>query len=251
MFCLDLCSDKPRNIKKKIGILRIDYDYPPIPGDVDDSSSFEFDIEYEIVKGLTFEKAQVGYIDNSIIVALKIAIRKLERYNVVGLSGDCGFMMAYQKLIRQMTKLPVFMSSLLQTSILASSIEENEKIAILTANSETLEPNLPKLLTECGILVDLNKFYVIGCQDVPGFEAVANGEKVDYLTVSKGIKNKVFEKLAEYPNTKGFLMECTELPCYSDMLRYETALPVFDAITLINLFYRSCTDNPNFGLNNW
>ena len=251
MFCLDLCSEKPRNIKKKIGILRIDYDYPPIPGDVDDSSSFEFDIEYEIVKGLTFEKAQVGYIDNSIIVALKIAIRKLEQYNVVGLSGDCGFMMAYQKLIRRMTKLPVFMSSLLQTSILASSTEENEKIAILTANSETLEPNLPKLLTECGILVDLNKFYVIGCQDVPGFEAVANGEKVDYLTVSKGIKNKVFEKLAEYPNTTGFLMECTELPCYSDMLRYETALPVFDAITLINLFYRSCTDNPNFGLNNW
>lgn len=251
MFCLDICSDKKRINKKKIGILRIDYDYPPIPGDVDDSSSFDFEIEYEIIYGLTFEKAQVGYIDDAIIVALKIAIRKLEQHNVVGLSGDCGFMMAYQKQIRQMTKLPVFMSSLLQTSILAAAIEKDEKIAILTANSKTLEPSLPKLLTECGILVDLNKFYVIGCEDVPGFEAVANGEQVDYLHVSKGIKKKVFEKLVEYPNTKGFLMECTELPCYSDMLRYETALPVFDAITLINLFYRSCTDNPNFGLNNW
>tara|TARA_X000000950_G_scaffold90606_1_gene113953 strand:- start:2007 stop:2216 length:210 start_codon:yes stop_codon:yes gene_type:complete len=51
---------------KKIGILRIDYDYPSIPGDVDSANSFNFDIEYEIIKGLTFELAQTGYIDNKI-----------------------------------------------------------------------------------------------------------------------------------------------------------------------------------------
>ncbi len=256
MECFLNCSkNKERGmnspVRPKIGILRIDYDYPPIPGDVDDERSFNFGVEYEIVKGLTFEKAQSGYINDEIRIALQIAVRKLERRNVVGLSGDCGFLMAYQKQVRQYTKLPVFMSSLLQTSIVESSIEDVDKIAILSANSKTLEPNLKNLLTECGIQVNIDKVYVIGCEDVEGFDAVAKGEKVDSKKVTIGIEKLVKKKLIEYPTTKAFIMECTELPCYSDTIRFATGLPVFDAITLINLFYCSCTDNPNFGLNNW
>ena len=256
MECLFNCSKNDERgtisqIRPKIGILRIDYDYPPIPGDVDDQRSFNFGVEYEIVHGLTFDKAQDGFIDSEIKMALRIAVRKLERRNVVGLSGDCGFLMAYQKEVRQYTKLPVFMSSLLQTSIVSSSIEDDDKIGILSANSKTLEPNLKKLLTECGIHVNIDKVYVIGCENVEGFDAVAKGEKVDSKKVSIGIEKLVKKNLIEYPTTKAFIMECTELPCYSDAIRFTTGLPVFDAITLINLFYCSCTDNPNFGLNNW
>ncbi len=159
--------------------------------------------------------------------------------------------MAYQVFVRQCTKLPVFMSSLLQTPLIAASIEENDKIGILSANSKTLEPNLSKLLTECGVSNNINQFYVIGCENIDGFEAVAKGEKVNYKKVMIGIEELVFEKLAENPGTKALLMECTELPCYSDTLRASTALPVFDAITMINFFYSSCTDNPNFGINDW
>lgn len=253
-FCLHNEILKKTTRKKpspKIGVLRIDYDYPPLVGDVDDENTFKFEIEYVVVNGLTFEKAQSGEINDSIIMELDIAIRKLEQKQVIGITGDCGFLMAYQKIIRKATKLPVFMSSLLLTPIISAAINNDDKIGILTANSDSLIQTLPRLLTECGVKNDVSQFYVIGCQNIDGFEAVAAGERVDFEKVNNGIQALVKENLAKNPNTKAFLMECTELPAYSDTIRYLTALPVFDVTDLISLFYSSCTDNPRFGINNW
>ena len=43
-----------------IGILRIDYDYPPAPGDIDHPNSYHYRTHQEIAKYLTFEAAQAG-----------------------------------------------------------------------------------------------------------------------------------------------------------------------------------------------
>ena len=44
----------------KLGVIRLDYDYPPIPGDVDSPDSFSYEVVYRTVPGLTFEMAQSG-----------------------------------------------------------------------------------------------------------------------------------------------------------------------------------------------
>ena len=44
----------------KLGVVRLDYDYPPIPGDVDHPDSFSYDVVYRTIPGLTFEMAQSG-----------------------------------------------------------------------------------------------------------------------------------------------------------------------------------------------
>ena len=44
----------------KLGVIRLDYDYPPIPGDVDSQDSFNYDVIYRTVPGLTFAMAQSG-----------------------------------------------------------------------------------------------------------------------------------------------------------------------------------------------
>ena len=54
-----------------------------------------------------------------------------------------------------------------------------------------------------------------------------------------------------YPNARAILMECTELPPYSDAVRHATGLPVFDAITNCDFFINSFKDNARFGKNNW
>jgi len=45
-------------LKKKshasLGIIRLDYDYPPAPGDIDSELSFAYDVHYKVVPGLTF-----------------------------------------------------------------------------------------------------------------------------------------------------------------------------------------------------
>ena len=43
-----------------VGILRIDYDYPPAPGDIAHPNSYHYRTHQHVAKGLTFEAAQAG-----------------------------------------------------------------------------------------------------------------------------------------------------------------------------------------------
>lgn len=38
-----------------LGIIRLDYDYPAQAGDIDSPDSFDYDVFYRVVPGLTFE----------------------------------------------------------------------------------------------------------------------------------------------------------------------------------------------------
>lgn len=247
-----LCCKKPKySTPRRIGVLQIDYDYPPVKGDVDHKESFEYDVIYEKIPGLTFDKAQKGLWSDDIAYETHIALRRLEKAGCIGITGDCGFMMAYQIRIRRMTSLPVFMSSLLQAPIAAASFQADEKIAILTANSKTLYSSLTSLLTTCGINVDPSRFVVIGCEDVAGFEAVLKGEQMNYKVVSEGISKLLRRYCINDEKIKGVIMECTEMPVYSDMIRKETGMPVFDAITMIDYYYSTLSNNKKFGAKQW
>ena len=37
-----------------LGVIRLDYDYPPAPGDVDSPLSYDYRVIYRVVPGLTF-----------------------------------------------------------------------------------------------------------------------------------------------------------------------------------------------------
>ena len=73
--------------------------------------------------------------------------------------------------------------------------------------------------------------------------ACAYGAKVDTAKVGPGMVNKALSVIDKYPNIRCILMECTELPPYSDAVRAATGLPVFDAITGCDLFLNSFIDN--------
>lgn len=64
---------------------------------------------------------------------------------------------------------------------------KDEQIAIVTANSETLKPMYRLIARECGIDIEDERFIFIGAQNVPGFEQVAIGGKVDVEYVTPGI----------------------------------------------------------------
>merc|ERR1719387_1466630 len=115
------------------------------------------------------------------------AIEWLENKGASGITGDCGFMMAFQPLAREVATVPVFMSSMMQCPMISCAFDKYDKILILTANSETLKPQKQCLLSNCGFDVDDDRFIIFGCQDVPGFDAVAKGEKVDVKKVTPGI----------------------------------------------------------------
>lgn len=234
-----------------LGVLRLDYDYPPAPGDIDHPESYEYRVFYRVVPGLTFEMIQSGQLTPEVEEALGHAIEWLVAKGVHGITGDCGFMMYLQKYVREKTPLPVFMSALAQLPAVTCGYASNEKIAILTANGKSLEPMHGLIKSECGVDATEDRYVLVGCEDVPGFEAVALGQKVDVQKVTPGIVQKAKDTMKAHPGLRAFLLECTELPPYSDAVRQATGLPVYDAITACNFFMAGVQDNPRFGVQGW
>ena len=56
---------------------------------------------------------------------------------------------------------------------------------------------------------DSERFHIVGCENIDGFEAVATGEKVCYDTVEPGVVALAQRSLQEFPNARAFLFECT------------------------------------------
>ncbi|CAK9019256.1 unnamed protein product [Durusdinium trenchii] len=218
----------------KLGVIRLDYHYPPARGDVDHPGSYGYEVHYHMVEGLTFEMCQSGKLTPEVEAAFLHGLRTLESKGVSVITGDCGFMMWLQELARKNTKLPVIMSSLVTLPVLTSSYHHGEKIAIFTANGQSLLSSLTGGAGGTG-----EPFIFVGCEEVPGFEAVALGQKVDVKKVTPGIVEKAKQVLRAHPQVRAILMECTELPPYSDAVRYFCGVPVFDAITACD-FYIAC-----------
>jgi hypothetical protein len=135
-----------------LGIIRLDYDYPSSPGDIDCPDSFGYDVFYKVVPGLTFEMCQAGTMSPEVDKEFEKAIAYLcDEKKVSGVTGDCGFMMWYQEKARELTKKPIFMSALSQLPAVVCCYAEHEKIIIMTANAKTLMPMNDLIRDECGV----------------------------------------------------------------------------------------------------
>jgi hypothetical protein len=234
-----------------LGVIRLDYDYPPAPGDIDSPKSFAYDVYYRVVPGLTFSICQSGKMTADVEENFKQAVDWLVSRGVSGITGDCGFMMYFQAVARRATSRPVFMSALAQLPAVTCGFSKHELILILTANATTLKPMRDLIKDECGVDPDERRYVIVGCGSVPCFEAVAEGGKVNVQKVTPGIIELTQKQLQQHPKIRAILLECTELPPYADALRQATRLPVYDAITCCNFFITGLQDNPLFGLNSW
>jgi len=234
-----------------LGVIRLDYDYPPAPGDIDSPQSFAYDVFYRVVPGFTFAMCMAGQLTPAVEKEFLEAVDWLVGKGVSGITGDCGFMMYFQQLARRHTTKPVFMSSLAQLPAVTCAFSQHDLIGVFTANGNSLRPMRDLIKEECGVDPEERRYIIVGFQDVPGFDAVAKGEKVNVAKCTPGIVEAVKATLMLHPKIRAILLECTELPPYSDAIRAATGLPVYDSITCCNFFISGLQDNERFGINNW
>ena len=235
-----------------LGIMRIDYTYPPAMGDAAHPSSYYYRTPHAVVRGLTFEAAQAGApLSDEQRAAMREAISTLEAEpDMMGIAGDCGFLINYQEeAVECSQKVPCFISAILQCPLLAALLAKDAKTLVLTANGPALRDVFPALLAKCGVAeADHGRFVVDGCEALPGFEAVANAEKVDVAKVQPHVVSLVQRHVGDDPTIRAVLLECTELPPYADAIRHATGLLVLDVITLIDYFHAAVSPNPYFGI---
>ena len=156
-------------------------------------------------------------------------------------------MMYFQEKARRLTPRPIMLSALSQLPSVTAAYAEHEQIAIFTANEKSLQPMHDLIKKWCAVNTDEDRYVIVGCEDVPGFEAVAAGEKVDVAKVEPGMVAKALQVKKEHPTLRAFLLECSEMPPYADAIRAATGLPVYDAITGVDFMVSGRRDNARFG----
>ena len=223
-----------------IGILLLDTNVPFIRGDVGNAKSYPFPVRYKRVDGLT-AKIILKH-DRSFAEKMVAGALELEAEGVKAITGDCGFMALYQKEVSKAVSVPVFLSSLLQLSFIKSILPAGKKVGIVTANAESLIPDLldPPELLHSDIVT------VTGLENTTYFRDAAIEEigSLDYERVREEVVATAV-KLGKQSDIGAILLECSLLPPYGHDVRRETKLPVFDYLTMI-YFVRSALVKKSF-----
>ena len=133
---------RAKRMAGSLGVLRLDYDYPPAPGDIDHPFSFAYDVFYRVVPGLTFEICQAG--------APSRTSRRVEKVATVA-QRHHGRLRLYDGGVPDVREEAVFMSALAVLPAVTCAYAPSEKVAIFTANGRSLEPMRALIRDECGV----------------------------------------------------------------------------------------------------
>jgi Asp/Glu/hydantoin racemase len=226
-----------------IGILLLDSPVPFIPGDVANATTYDFPVRFKKVPGFSVEKA-LGR-DESIYPDLLKAARDLKENGVRAVTGDCGFMAAYQNRLKKDLGIPVFLSSLLQIPFIRQIIPDDKKIGVITASNQNLTPSFLELIG----IQDMSGLAIEGLENSPEFKSAVLDEKgsIDTQKIQAEVVNAARRLTQEGKNVNAILLECSVLPPYAQAIQNATGLPVFDYITMINYVFNAVVKKPYNG----
>ncbi|WP_296746934.1 aspartate/glutamate racemase family protein [Mesorhizobium sp.] len=217
-----------------IGIMVLDCEYPYIPGNVANATTFPFPVRYIVVEGadnhrLIFDR------DPTLLEPFIVAARKLEAEGVKAITGACGFMALFQKEIAAAVNVPVFMSSLLQVPFIYNIT--GKRVGVISADSGNLTD---EHLVKSGIALE-TPLAIGGMEKCEPFrQAIFFPDgTLDDDAVRDGVLGVATDLQRRHPDLGAILLECSDLPPYAHDVQQATGLPVFDFITMINYVHAS------------
>ena len=153
---------------------------------------------------------------------------------VRAITGDCGYMVTYQREVADAVDVPVFLSSLLQIPLILRFLKSSQKLAVIVANEISFTPDL---LEAVGLTPkERSRLVVRGVQSKPHCRQVILEESgvLDLDVIRDEVVAVAEEMLAEDQAIGAYMLECSELPVYSAAIQRATGLPVFDWISFID-----------------
>jgi hypothetical protein len=208
-----------------IGMLCAEWNIPFIPGDIGNATTFPFPVRYLQVEGASGAQVLTG--DASAYDELFVsAAKQLEAEGVRAITGNCGYMAAYQDVIAAAVTVPVFMSSLLQAPMLLRMLRPDQHLGVLVANGGGISK---AVLSGAGI-TDPSRLHIQGLDHKPHFNEVILQEvgSLDEDRIRTEVVEAAVEAVQADPTVGAFLLECSDLPPYARSVREATGLPVFD-----------------------
>ena len=205
-----------------------------LPGNSTNPESFEFPLKYARIKGANIHTI----LENPCQKVLQSMISeacKMEEQGIKAITTSCGFNAVFQRELADSVRIPVFTSSLMQIPLVQNMIGKNRTIGVMTAKKSALSEQhlenagvnkqIPLLIQGLEVCTEWNKIFTSPDQDIK----ISQVEK-DIISSACAMM-----KLSDIG---AFVLECTDLPPFSNAIRKATGLPVFDFVTLTNFVYQ-------------
>lgn len=223
-----------------LGIIAVDLDYPKVPGNVVNATTYDFPVLYEMV---SFEIEQLFAGDPSIKEQVIEAAKKLEAEGVRAIIGACGYFAHFQKEVAAAVGAPVFMSSLCQLATIKTWLPAERKIAVFAADGASIND---EFLSQVNTTID--QIVVVNVGDMESFAPIRWGKgPLDNGLLEDDLCKRAQEVCAKYPEVDAILLECSDLPPYAAAIQRATGLPVFDFITLAKWVESVVVQRPYYG----
>jgi len=226
---------------ESIGVLLLDSDFPRIPGDIGNATTYPFPVRFKVVKGIYGKDIVCEKPDISVCQRFIEQAKELEVEGVRAITTSCGYFAYFQDEIADAMNIPVFTSSLIQVPMVAKMLGKKKEVGIICANSKALTRTH---LRNAGI----DDSIPIA---IAGFER--HWKAVDRWDPKKIVQGfapkrrlKGFENalsrvskdlISRHPEVGALVFECTNFPPGAAAVQESTGLPVFDIITLLYMIH--------------
>src|SRR5215475_4708595 len=219
-----------------VGILMLDTQFPRIPGDMGNASTFPFPVRYQRVEGaspdLVVRRGAAG-----LLPAFVDGARRLESEGVAAITTNCGFLAKFQRELAASVRVPVFTSSLLLVPLVHRLLPPGRRVGIMTVNAGSLTQ---EHLDGAGIGADV-PIAITGMETEKEFTRVLLGDELVLdVDVAREEHLRVARRLvSDHPDLGAIVLECTNMPPYTADIQRETGLPVFDIVSLVTMVHAS------------
>ena len=212
-----------------LGILMLETRFPRIPGDIGNAASFGYPVHFHIVRGASVARVVLEQ-DEKLLEPFIEAAQTLEKLGVRVITTSCGFLAMFQKHIARQLRVPFFSSSLMQIPWVSSLLPPGTRLGVLTARKDSL--------TEkhfSGVDVDASNLLIGGMDNSPEFcrTFIEGNSHCNASMLEQEMLAAALELQSKGP-LGAIVLECTNMPPFSQAIHKATGLPVFDCLSLAN-----------------
>jgi len=215
-----------------LGILTLDTAFPRIPGDVGAAETFDFSVMHEVVAGAYVEDV-VHRRRETLLPAFIDAGRRLVDSGCTGIATTCGFLVRWQKDLAEALPVPVMTSALLQLPLVQRTLPAGRHAGIVTYSAADLGADA---LAAAGV----DPYAPIeGIETGSYFEQTIRLGRptLDPARMREDTVAAARRLLRNHPHVAAIVLECANMPPYSDAVQDATGLPVYDAAQLCRWFH--------------
>lgn len=214
-----------------VGILMLETQFPRIPGDIGNALTWQFPVQYHVVRGATPDKVVRN--DPRVLVDDFIeAGRDLIRMGCDGITTNCGFLSLIQDQVKEALGVPVATSSLMQVPMVEALLPAGKRAGILTISKDTLTE---AHLEAAGAALDTP---VMGTDGRRCFtrDILGDAPEIDFDACVLDLRDAAEALVRQHPDVGALVLECTNMVPYAADLRRMTGLPVFSMYSFISWF---------------